>query len=107
MGTVVWQLNDTWPAVSWAAIDSDGRRKPLWYALRRSYRDRLLTVQPRDGALTLVAVNDSGQVWSDTVTVSRRSVTGAVLSTTTMPLNVAPRRTLTSTSGGRGFRWWR
>ena len=43
---------------SWAAVDGDGRRKPLWYALRRAYADRLLTVQPRDGGLAVVAVND-------------------------------------------------
>ena len=51
-GHVVWQLNDCWPVTSWAAVDGDGRRKPLWYALRRSYRDRLLTLQPRDGRST-------------------------------------------------------
>ena len=51
MGTVLWQLNDCWPVTSWAAIDGDGRLKPLWYALRHSYRDRLVTVQPRDGGL--------------------------------------------------------
>ena len=37
-GTVVWQLNDNWPVVSWAAVDSHGIRKPLWYALRRVIR---------------------------------------------------------------------
>ena len=38
MGTIVWQLNDCWPVTSWSAIDGDGRRKPLWYALRRRVR---------------------------------------------------------------------
>ena len=37
MGAIVWQLNDCWPVTSWAAVDGDGRRKPLWYALRRAY----------------------------------------------------------------------
>ena len=49
-GTIVWQLNDCWPVTSWAAVDGDGRRKPLWYALRRAYADRLLTVQAGDAA---------------------------------------------------------
>ena len=35
---IVWQLNDCWPVTSWAAVDGDGRRKPLWYALRRVVR---------------------------------------------------------------------
>ncbi|MEH0840998.1 glycoside hydrolase family 2 protein [Micromonospora sp. CPCC 205711] len=75
-GTIVWQLNDCWPVTSWSAIDGDGRRKPLWYALRRAYADRLLTVQPRDGGLALVAVNETGQPWQAPVTVTRLTLAG-------------------------------
>lgn len=92
MGTVVWQLNDTWPAISWAAIDGAGRRKPLWYALRRSFSDRLLTVQPRDGGLTLIAVNDTGEAWREDVILTRRTTEGVVLNTAVVSLDVAPRR---------------
>ncbi len=49
-GTIVWQLNDNWPVVSWSAVDYAGIRKPLWFALRRVYADRLLTFQPRGRA---------------------------------------------------------
>ena len=94
MGTVVWQLNDTWPAVSWAAIDGDGRRKPLWYGLRRSYRDKMLTLQPRDGELTLIVVNDSATPWCGDVTLSRRASDGVVLSTSDVPFEVAARCTV-------------
>jgi beta-mannosidase len=110
MGAIVWQLNDTWPAVSWAAIDSDGRRKPLWYALRSSFRDRLLTLQPRDGGLTLIAVNDSSQPWREAVTLTRRTFDGAVVATAVISLDVAPRSTFAAavpsgvaTGGGSGL----
>ena len=46
MGAIVWQLNDCWPVTSWSAVDGDGRLKPLWYALRHAFADRLLTIQP-------------------------------------------------------------
>jgi len=62
-GTIIWQLNDCWPVTSWAMIDGDGRRKPAWYALRDSYADRLLTIQPRDHGLALIAVNDTATTW--------------------------------------------
>jgi beta-mannosidase len=94
MGAIVWQLNDNWPAVSWAAVDSDGRRKPLWYALRRSFRDRLLTLQPRADGLVLVIVNDSAEPWRESVSISRRSIDGPMLSMTTIQLDVAPRCTV-------------
>jgi beta-mannosidase len=93
MGTVVWQLNDTWPAVSWAAIDGDGRRKPLWYALRRSYRDKMLTLQPRDGGLTLIVVNDSATPWRGEVTLTRCAADGVVLSISRLPVDVGVRCT--------------
>jgi len=95
MGTIVWQLNDCWPVTSWAAIDGDGRRKPLWYALRRAYADRLLTVQPRNGGLAVVAVNDGATPWSGTVAVSRFTLTGAVQAAETVQLDVAPGSTVT------------
>ncbi|GAB3848578.1 hypothetical protein GCM10029963_31660 [Micromonospora andamanensis] len=88
MGTILWQLNDCWPVTSWAAIDGDGRRKPLWYALRHAYADRLLTVQPRDSGLALVAVNDGGQPWRASATVVRITLTGEPRAKTTLELDV-------------------
>ncbi|MER7165501.1 glycoside hydrolase family 2 TIM barrel-domain containing protein [Micromonospora sp. NPDC000207] len=88
MGTIVWQLNDCWPVTSWSAIDGDGRRKPLWYALRRAYADRLLTVQPRDGAPAVVAVNDTGRPWRGTSTVTRVTLDGEIRAKTTTEVDV-------------------
>jgi beta-mannosidase len=95
MGTIVWQLNDCWPVTSWSAIDGDGRRKPLWYALRDAYADRLLTVQPRDGGLVLVAVNDSGTPWRASASVTRSTLTGEPRAKTTAELDVPPYATVT------------
>ncbi|MGA5303036.1 glycoside hydrolase family 2 protein [Nucisporomicrobium flavum] len=90
MGAIMWQLNDCWPVTSWAAVDGDGRKKPLWYALRRSFAPRLLTVQPRDGGLALVAVNDSAQPWVLSATVSRRTLAGVVEAEVALGATVAP-----------------
>ncbi|WP_433087079.1 glycoside hydrolase family 2 protein [Dactylosporangium sp. CA-052675] len=88
MGTIVWQLNDNWPVTSWSAVDGDGRRKPLWYALRRSYAQRLLTLQPRDGRLALVAVNDSSTPWIAEIEVRRVTFAGDPRAKATIPLEV-------------------
>jgi beta-mannosidase len=92
-GTVLWQLNDCWPVVSWAAVDGHGHRKPLWYALRRAYADRLVTVQPRDGGLAAVLVNDTGQPWATTVRVRRLLLDGTELAAESADVTVAPRGT--------------
>ncbi|MFD5338276.1 glycoside hydrolase family 2 protein [Streptomyces hawaiiensis] len=79
-GTIVWQLNDCWPVTSWAAIDGDGREKPLYHELKRLYADRLLTVQgAAGGRLVLAAVNQAARDWTSPLTLRRMSVEGEVL----------------------------
>lgn len=90
-GTIVWQLNDNWPVVSWAAVDFDEHRKPLWYALRDAYAPRLATVQPRDGALALVLLNDTAEEWFGAVRVERVRFDGSVLAAAELSATVAAR----------------
>ena len=37
MGSIYWQFNDCWPAVSWSSVDYYGRYKALHYAARKFY----------------------------------------------------------------------
>jgi len=97
-GMIVWQLNDCWPVVSWAAIDGDGRLKPVWYELRRVYAERLLSVQPAltgsPGALVAVAVNDSATTWQADLQISRQDFFGQVLAETTTAVRAEPGRSV-------------
>ncbi|MER5427114.1 glycoside hydrolase family 2 protein [Streptosporangium roseum] len=86
-GTIVWQLNDCWPVTSWSAVDGRGRRKPLWYALRRVYADRLLTVQ--DGAVAVV--NDGPEPWAGELELLRLGLGGEPLAKERTAVEVAPR----------------
>ena len=90
-GTIVWQLNDNWPVVSWAAVDFDEHRKPLWYALRDAYRPRLATIQPRDGGLEVVLLNDTDSAWTGRIRVSRQSFDGTVVGEVTVDASVSAR----------------
>ncbi len=94
-GAVVWQLNDCWPVTSWAVVDGDGRRKPAWYALRDAFADRLLTIQPREDGLALVAVNDAPSPWAGTVTVTRHAFDGTRLATVDVDVELEPRASVT------------
>jgi beta-mannosidase len=96
-GTLYWQLNDCWPVLSWSAIDGEGRPKLLWYATRRFYADRLLTIEPdapprEAGGLALHAVNDADQPWGDEVTLSRIGFDGHVHERHETSFHVPPRR---------------
>jgi len=90
-GTIVWQLNDDWPVVSWSLVDHAGIRKPVWYAVRHAYQPVLLTVQPGNGSgLDLVLVNASGARAEDTVTVERVGFDGSVLAAGSFDVGAAP-----------------
>ena len=106
-GTVLWQLNDNWPVVSWAAVDHEGHRKPLWHALRDAHAPRLATLQPRASAearanawegleaepdtTALVLVNDTGEDFKGTFTATRQTFDGTVLAATTLMASVPAR----------------
>jgi beta-mannosidase len=94
-GSIIWQLNDCWPVSSWAAVDGDKRRKPLWYALRAVNAERLMTFQPRDGGLALIVSNDSSGTWSETIEVRRHSLDGNRRASQTIVVDVAPRSNAT------------
>jgi beta-mannosidase len=44
-GALVWQLNDCWPATSWAIVDSAGVVKPAWHAIRRALQPLAIAVR--------------------------------------------------------------
>jgi len=70
-GAMLWQANDAWPGFSWSIIDSAGRRKLAWHAVRRAFAPRLLTIQPIGGVPMLLAINDADKPWRATAQVRR------------------------------------
>ncbi len=102
-GVVWWQLDDCWPAISWSVVDRAGRRKPSWYALRRSFADRLLVFDPNGpgGGLDLVLVNDAAEAWEAATIVQLVSASGDISDGVELNATVEPRssRRLATPSG--------
>src|SRR3954447_26594175 len=93
-GAVVWQLNDCWPVTSWAAIDSQGRPKPVWYALRRAFAPRNLLFVTENGTISVVLLNDTDQPWQGELELSRQRLDGRSLATAAVPVNVDSRTSM-------------
>ncbi|BAM03312.1 glycoside hydrolase family 2 protein [Phycisphaera mikurensis] len=95
-GTLVWQLQDSWPAVSWSVIDFFGRRKLAWYGSRRSMGDHaaaLLAAENDPANLAFVRFAPAG--WSRGVPVRLRAVdaAGEELASADVPLRADPAAT--------------
>ncbi len=78
-GALFWQWNDVWAGHSWSAIDVAGRRKPLWYAVRRACAPRILTIHARGDDVRLFAVNDADEAWEAGARVARVAFDGRPL----------------------------
>jgi beta-mannosidase len=37
MGSLLWQMNDVWPAVSWSLVDFYGEKKAAYYSVKESF----------------------------------------------------------------------
>ena len=59
MGTLYWQLNDTWPVASWASLDYGGGWKALHHAARRFFQPVHVAVIPEPDGFRFTAVNDT------------------------------------------------
>jgi beta-mannosidase len=86
-GSVLWQYNDMWPALSWAVKDSAGSRKLSWYAMREAYRPRLLHFSGADRRL--VIINDTEEIWQDQLFVVFLDEMGLILETKKMSVEIS------------------
>ncbi len=69
MGTLFWQLNDTWPVCSWSSLDYRGGWKLLHHMAKDFYAPLLVTVIPKEDRLAVMAVNDGPNRQTGTIEV--------------------------------------
>ncbi|MBB2672139.1 UNVERIFIED_ORG: beta-mannosidase [Rhizobium esperanzae] len=61
MGTIYWQLNDTWPVASWSSLDYGGRWKAMHYLVKRFFQPVAIAAIPSEDGKTInfSLVNDT------------------------------------------------
>ena len=81
MGTLYWQLNDTWPVASWSGLDHGGSWKSLHYMARRFYAPVLVTARKAGDEFIVSAVHDLVEAFElslDVRTIDFSGVTSTV-----------------------------
>ncbi len=58
MGSLYWQLNDCWPAISWSGMDWKGRWKAFQYTVKRLYSDILISPTIENKKLRIYIISD-------------------------------------------------
>jgi len=76
MGSLIWQLNDTWPVCSWASLDHGGGWKLLHHLARRFFAPVMVSARPEGEGFLLTAINDSAAPVSLAVRVVALSCDG-------------------------------
>ncbi len=78
MGTLIWQLNDTWPVCSWASLDHGGGWKLLHHMAKDFYAPVHVSAVPDGGAWCLRAINDTPAAVTIDLTIIAADVAGPV-----------------------------
>lgn len=61
MGSLYWQLNDSWPVVSWAGIDYYGNWKAMHYHARDAFKPLTVHVYEQNGNIEFYTLSDKLQ----------------------------------------------
>ncbi|MDY2586272.1 beta-mannosidase [Winogradskyella aquimaris] len=88
MGTLYWQLNDCWPAVSWSSIDYFGNWKALHYKAKKSFEDVLISSKIENGTLKTWVINDDLDSKKGTLKLTLMNFEGKILWEGSKQINV-------------------
>jgi beta-mannosidase len=99
-GTLVWQLNDCWPVLSWSLLDYYGFGKAGYFYVKRAYAPVLASIKAlEDGAVELWITNDTLQEVREVVTIRSGSFAGEIDWEDRLPVQVARNTSVAVWSG--------
>lgn len=90
MGTLIWQLNDTWPVCSWSSLDHGGGWKLLHHMSKAFYAPIFVSAVPVKGGIELRAMNDTALAVDLTVSAVAVAMDGTTRSLDRKTIEVGP-----------------
>lgn len=94
MGTLYWQLNDTWPVASWSSLDYYGRWKALHYMARHFFAPALISAVEDEarGQVEIHVSNDEAAAQEGDVRWRLTTTAGRLVEEDTFTIGVPPRQ---------------
>lgn len=88
-GSLVWQLNDCWPVLSWSVLDYYGFGKAGYFYLKRVYAPVLASFRiGEDGGVELWVTNNTLRAVKDTAVVQLGAFAGELVWRQQVPVSV-------------------
>ena len=78
-GSIIWQLNDCWPASSWSLIDSESTPKAAYFYTRRAFGPILVSFSQHGDSLEVWITNDTLESHATLVRITTLSFDGHLL----------------------------
>jgi beta-mannosidase len=90
MGSLVWQVNDSWPGISWSILDYGLQEKPLYHSLKKAYDPILINSIQKSRRLQIRVLNGSKDPFQGNAIISRLNFFGRTLSVDSAMVEVDP-----------------
>jgi beta-mannosidase len=89
-GTLIWQLNDCWPAISCSLLDYYRFPKASYFYVKRAFAPVILTFKQIKDGIELWLVNDTLAEYRDTISWGRGKLSGETLSREPLQVSAPP-----------------
>ncbi|MFA5806129.1 MAG: sugar-binding domain-containing protein [Melioribacteraceae bacterium] len=66
-GSIIWQINDTWPVTSWALIDSELKPKLSYYFVKNAFASQAIRIKKNIDIIEIEALNQTDKKFSGTI----------------------------------------
>ena len=94
MGSLYWQLNDSWPAISWSAIDYYKNKKALYYHARDAFAPLMLSTTVQSDSLSVYTLSDRiDRIDQARITIGLQDFYGKELNTVSFACDIEPNAT--------------
>lgn len=90
MGSLYWQINDCWPAISWSTVDYFGNWKASHYTVKKAFETFMLSYELNSDTISIYAVSDSLKKMNGILISEAFSLNGDTLYTDSIPVEVSP-----------------
>ncbi len=90
MGALIWQLNDIWPAASWASLDVEGRWKMLHYFACKFFAPLLVSCVDKDGKVAIWSSSDLTEAASGMLRMQLHTMDGETVWSHETRTDIAP-----------------